>query len=32
MNYFSQRQLLTNPVNSFALKYNALRASGLQDE
>lgn len=32
MNYFGRRQLHTNPVDSFARKYNALRASGLQDE
>jgi hypothetical protein len=32
MSYFGNRQLCTNPVDSFARKYNSLRASGLQDE
>jgi len=32
MSYVATWQIHANPVDSFARKYNALRASGLQDE
>ncbi len=32
MYHLSNRQIHTDPVDSFARKYNALCASGLQDE